>query len=229
MLAGALCLVIVGASGQAARSDDQGESLGSQLLDDLDPNEFSPPSKAEPGSADRPKRILPGVTDDDLGEDLGQPSAGAPLVRVKQNMESAQSLIPGRKSLDRAVPLQDRVVADLDAMIEQLEKQCSASPQPNEQPAISSRRSQTAGAKRSSKPGRGTAAARDSEARIQQGDSQAAHLADRRALVRDMWGHLPPQVREQMLQLHSDEFLPQYELEIEKYFRRLAEDDKSAN
>ena len=34
----------------------------------------------------------------------------------------------------------------------------------------------------------------------------------------------PERVREQMLQSHDDEFLPKYELEIEQYFRRLAED-----
>ena len=50
-------------------------------------------------------------------------------------------------------------------------------------------------------------------------------------MVKDLWGQLPPHAREQLLQSSSDEFLPQYELEIEKYYRRLAEEqqDKDAN
>jgi hypothetical protein len=114
-------------------------------------------------------------------------------------------------------------------MIRQLEKECSASTQPNDQTTPSSRRSKMAGAKRASQSGRGVAPARDSESRSRQGESQPASLADRKALVRDLWGHLPPQIREQMLQAHSDEFLPKYELEIEKYFRRLAEREESAD
>jgi hypothetical protein len=49
-------------------------------------------------------------------------------------------------------------------------------------------------------------------------------LAEREELLKKLWGHLPLRSREQMLQSFSPEFLPMYELELEKYYRRLAEE-----
>jgi hypothetical protein len=54
-------------------------------------------------------------------------------------------------------------------------------------------------------------------------------LGDREQLLKDFWGHLPPHAREQMLQSHSDEFLPQYELEIEQYYKRLSEENENSS
>ena len=44
--------------------------------------------------------------------------------------------------------------------------------------------------------------------------------------MKDTWGHLPPRDREQMLQNTPDKFLPKYELLIEQYYKRLAEDPR---
>jgi hypothetical protein len=222
------CVTIAFTCARETRAEVADESLGSQLLDDLDPNQFAPPAAAPAPAAtppSRPKRILPGLTDDALGEDLGRPSAGGPLVEVKRKMETAESLLRGGDSVDRAGPVQQQVVAELDALIEQLAKQCSSSSsQSNGQPKPGSQRSQSANSQQAARPGRGTAPARDSTSQIQRDDSQAVQFADREGLHKNLWGHLPPHIREQMLQAHSDEFLPQYELEIEEYFRRLAEE-----
>jgi hypothetical protein len=51
-------------------------------------------------------------------------------------------------------------------------------------------------------------------------------MAQMQELLKDLWGHLPERVREQLLQAPTDEFLPKYQLEIEKYFRRLAEEGR---
>ena len=40
-------------------------------------------------------------------------------------------------------------------------------------------------------------------------------------MLKDVWGHLPPHLRQQMEQSANEEFLPQYELEIAEYFRSL--------
>jgi hypothetical protein len=43
--------------------------------------------------------------------------------------------------------------------------------------------------------------------------------------MKDAWGNLPERIREQMMQTSVDEFLPKYELLIEKYFQRLSEEE----
>jgi hypothetical protein len=54
--------------------------------------------------------------------------------------------------------------------------------------------------------------------------SQRPDMARMRTLLQDLWGELPGRQRERMLQLPVEEFLPQYELLIEQYFKRLAEE-----
>ena len=44
--------------------------------------------------------------------------------------------------------------------------------------------------------------------------------------MKDAWGHLPQHAREQMLQNSPERFLPQYELLIEQYYKRLAEEQR---
>jgi hypothetical protein len=217
----------------AAPPSSGSESLGGKLLDDLNPNLFSPP--VAPGKNDRApaseppahptfdKRIAPDLSDPTEGEDLGQPAGGTELARIEKQMQAAQSLLHQAKSPDRAGQAQQQVVADLDALIEKLSKQCQGgscqSTGPNKP---STQRSQAAGAKPAAKPGRGSAPARDSTTRIGRNDPGAVDPGDREQLVKDFWGQLPPHAREQLLQSHSDEFLPQYELEIEQYYRRLS-------
>ena len=44
--------------------------------------------------------------------------------------------------------------------------------------------------------------------------------------MKDVWGQLPAREREQMLQSPPEQFLPKYELLLEKYYKRLAEEQK---
>jgi hypothetical protein len=222
-LVGAFALTIENVAPAATSGS---ESAGSQLFDDLDPSLFGPPpAQAPPARPDFQKRILPDVLDDAPGEDLGAASPNAPLARVERNMRSAAAYLPAAESLPRASELQRQVVAELDALIEQLAKQCcSGACQPGDQPKPPSQRSQASAPKPGAKPGRGNAPARDSNSQLRLGDPEAVRLGEREELMKDLWGHLPPQIREQMLQSYSDEFLPEYELEIERYFRRLAEE-----
>ena len=48
-----------------------------------------------------------------------------------------------------------------------------------------------------------------------------------KGMMKDTWGHLPAQAREEMLQNSPERFLPQYELLIERYYKRLAEEQTS--
>jgi hypothetical protein len=146
-------------------------------------------------------------------------------------MQSAQSLLaapdaagrPGTVQLARSA--QNDVVSQLDQLIAQLSKQCQCQGgQCDKPPSPNSGKP-----KPGSKPGAvaGKSAARDSSDRL---DSSSAKPVDKGEIdntVKQLWGHLPERSREQMLQSFSDEFLPKYQAEIEQYYRRLSEDQKS--
>jgi hypothetical protein len=205
-----------------------GESLGVDLLDDLNPDLFGRPLDAVeplPARPDFRKRILPGLADEWLGEDVGPSSPQRALAWVERNMTTAASLLPQEASLTRAGEVQRQVVADLDELIAQLAQQCrSGACESDGAPKQTSQRSQPANKPGEPKSGQGTSPARDSTTRLGRGDPRAAEPADREELLKNLWGHLPPHAREQMLQSYSVEFLPEYEREIEQYFRRLAEE-----
>jgi hypothetical protein len=56
------------------------------------------------------------------------------------------------------------------------------------------------------------------------GDS-ADDASRRRQLLEGAWGQLPPRLRQQLQAVAQDQFLPAYEEQIERYFRKLAESD----
>lgn len=215
------------------------EDLGASLLDDL---QLPPAAKREenaepPAISEQPDALrLPKNLDrqlfkkfsDQQGEDIGQPSQQSPLVDIEAAMRNAQSLIAKAESVEQGALVQQQVVADLDALIEQLAKQCAACQNPSDAECENpgSRRSETAGSKPGTPKGKGTSAAQDSTARLDPGSAEAVDMAEMQELIKDLWGHLPARVREQLLQAPTDEFLPKYELEIEKYFRRLAEEGR---
>ena len=54
----------------------------------------------------------------------------------------------------------------------------------------------------------------------------AAELARRTQMIKDVWGHLPPHVREAMLNSVSEKYLPKYEVLVKKYYEALAEKNR---
>ncbi len=52
--------------------------------------------------------------------------------------------------------------------------------------------------------------------------ARAAELAKRRALIDEVWGHLPPALREKMLNVGNENLLPQYEDVIRRYYEAIA-------
>jgi hypothetical protein len=43
-------------------------------------------------------------------------------------------------------------------------------------------------------------------------------------MLKRVWGHLPPRLREQLSSGMAEEFLPKYEKLIEEYYQRLVEE-----
>jgi tRNA 2-selenouridine synthase SelU len=53
--------------------------------------------------------------------------------------------------------------------------------------------------------------------------------ARREQMVKDVWGHLPPHLRDAMLQSFREKYLPQYEDLVRRYYEALAEKSRSGS
>ena len=194
------------------------ESIGGALLDDLDLDMLKRKAPKETPAAPA------------AGEDLGE-RPSSPLQHIEQGMRTAQKMLSTKSQPQQTVRVQQQVIDDLDKLIDQLaQQQCqncqqspSASQSQSQQQAKQSgqqqQESQTSQQATSSQT-----AAEDSSARLEEGTGAADQLESVPAIYKELWGHLPETVRQQLLQAPSDQFLPKYEKLLQKYFRRLAEE-----
>jgi hypothetical protein len=214
------------------------ESLGNQLIDDLTPKSPQKPAASKPGqqSALRGDKKSGPATPrfDDLGEDIGQPSGPLSLMRVRHGMQRAASLLgePSVSSkgsaIEKAATVQNEVITQLDQLIAELSKQCqNGQCQPGSQQPSPSQQSQAKPAGSTSSVAQGQTAARDSTDRLNTASAKPVEKTNMDELAKQLWGHLPQRTREQVLQSFSEDFLPKYEREIEEYYRRLSEEQKS--
>lgn len=233
---GAVSIVVLATSASAQGA----ESIGDQLLEDLGPGLFNSPAEAQDvgGPSDARNDRGPDLNFrmptrlDHWGDDVGRTKSDAPLalVRAHHGMQEATAFLSTIETLDKAGDAQQRVVAQLDELIAQLSKQCQGGngktgqgkPKPSKQSATKSGTT-------ANRAGQGGVAARDSTDRLYGGSAQASEGGEMQNVVKDLWGHLPERTRDQMLQSFSSEFLPEYEQEIEQYYRRLAEEQDDGN
>jgi hypothetical protein len=59
------------------------------------------------------------------------------------------------------------------------------------------------------------------------GETNSLELLRQRRMLEDVWGHLPPALREQMHNVISEKYLPKYDEMIRRYFKSLAKDETS--
>lgn len=247
-IAAALVLLVANDAAQAAAAKSQpsgglGESLLEGLLDgELGQTLKGPvpaPPPARPQERDRTSPDL--LPDDDAlrrmmreeagipdGEDVGE-GANA-MASVVESMRRAEEFLQTPRADRPAVPTQRDVVAQLEKLIEQMEKQCQGggqcqNPQQNQQQASSRSQAKPSASSKAGPPqqANGQSAARTSTVRMGSSGVNKSALQSPEQLMKAAWGHLPDKVRERMLQGAGDEFLPEYREEIEAYFRRLAE------
>ncbi len=214
---------------------DAARSVDDALLEDLDnellegAGDLKKPAKKKPAAGSEDER--PPIDAAIDGEDVGMPSPEEdPLGFISQEMRQVERLISEKPKRAHAQELQRRIVDDLAQLIEQAEKQ------QQQQSSSSKNQSQQQTAKRQSpkqsqQPGKQSTSGQDS-------NQPASDSSDRlgkaeqvrpdpellRGMMKDAWGHLPERDREQMQQMAPERFLPQYELLIERYYRRLAEE-----
>lgn len=205
------------------------DELDRELLQDLPGatrSESSPAGQQKP--AEKP-RNSPSDLDRQLldqlrqGEDLGEKSPD-PFLTVSRRMRSVEERISQKDTAEATQRLQQQIVADLALLIEQAKRQCSGgqcsqpgASKPGGKPGANKKggTGDNAGTKQSAK---------DSTERLGKSAATEAELAAMKTLVKEVWGHLPPKLREQMQSGLVEQFLPKYETLIEAYYKRLAEE-----
>jgi TolA-binding protein len=169
---------------------------------------------------------------EDLGDRLRRELGAAavaeeenPLLEVAQRMRQVEGRIVRNDAGPQTQGLQRQIVADLEELIRQAQKCCQqgaagGKPSPLGSPAGQPKQGRGGmGTKPNPKPG--------STSSQQKDDGQPRKLDKQQVqtLVERLWDvALPPQQRNELRQSPFDEFLPKYELLIEQYYRRLAEE-----
>jgi len=216
----------------ASRSKATRPSVDDALLEDLD-NELlegvgnlKSRGEKKPAESQPPDKESPQQSEE--GEDVGMPSAeDDPLGYISQEMRTVEKLIPHRNKQAHAQQLQQRIMEDLAKLIEQAERQRAAqqsSQKRNKQQAKAREKVQQPRSAAGEADSRSNKPAADSTNRLGRAEDVRPDPELIKGLLKQAWGHLPDRAREQMRQDPPERFLPQYELLIERYYRRLAEE-----
>jgi len=216
LIAGALVSAASAQPPAGEKPPAKNRSLDQQLLDDLDKQLLeglpgsvkpSPKDNKSPPTAAKP---LPQT------EPLDAPQN--PLAKIAQRMRTAEGRIAGRDTSTATQQVQQQIVQDLAALLEQARRQQGTG---NKQPPGGGSGAAQAGAG-SGNPAPGPA--RDSTSRLERGSKEQTETTDVKDLFRRIWGNLPDKLREEMQASLSEQFLPKYERLIEEYYKRLAEE-----
>ena len=243
MIRSIVVLISIFALQSALRADDkpaksaEPKSLDEQLLDDLEgdlldniPAPTGPTDEPEAGGEEESSEL-----DKDLerkfGEDIGEAPEDDPVAQIGRKMQIAQKRIAGADSSKKTQELQREIVGDLDQLIDDIRKRMKKSQQSSASGSKGSQRSKTPqpGQQAGRNPNEGRTSDRpaaDSSERLGAAEDHKVDMEAMQELLKSIWGDLPDRERERMLQLSVEEFLPEYSLMLEKYFRRLAEEPR---
>lgn len=209
------------------------KSLDDQLLEGLD-NELTRdldnlPSLKPPKVADKPAGSTPQPTPPEIdGHDLGQPGEDRdPFSLIARQMRQVEAKIARDQAGADIQRQQSKIVDDLSALIEVLNQQCRGGNKGQAENPAKSPTKEPSQHSASGKSNSGNSPARDSTTKLHNEAVAKPDATVIRQSMKEAWGNLPEHVREQMLQTAVDEFLPKYELMIEQYFKRLAEERPS--
>jgi hypothetical protein len=150
----------------------------------------------------------------------------ATLSAMQESVQQLQAEKTGKATQE----VQQSAVASLDALLklwqeraalqQSLARSGKPAPMSDQQPGENSSTTDGSGGKPT---GRDSTQARNSSDRERTGTDAEGELRRQRLLRESVWGHLPPALREKMLNLPHDKSLPKYSEHIRRYYEALAE------
>ncbi len=162
-------------------------------------------------------------------------TASAAISKISDSLRAAdRGLSEGRTGGDTLVA-QQKAIEELEKLIEAA-KSGPRSSNPNSRPSGGSEQGAGASASPTEKesstgqdPQGGTAGGRSDNASTSDENATAPAGSNnvlqrfRASVVRDAWGHLPERLRDQLLNVGSDKYLPKYDGLVRDYFESLAQ------
>jgi len=159
----------------------------------------------------------------------GVPEDQEPLFGIARQMREVEGLISRSDSGPQTQDLEDRIVRDLEELIKRARRccrQCKAAAGSASRRVAPRRATPQPGQKKPGGRKAGSKAVRNPNAAPGTSEPRRPDMDEMIGVLKDLWGELPERARQQMLELPVEEFLPKYELLIEEYFRRLAEEKR---
>ncbi len=187
------------------------------------------PASPRPSEAIDRELFAPDPKEAKPGESDAERHRGVSLEAIVEQMVESAKRLGAVDSGPDTQQLQQRILEDLEAILRRARKDpgeaTSPFPQNAKDAETEAKPRATGGEQRAASAGPGTRPNPSQAAGKAQGrEGEAESPVNRSKLLRRVWGDLPPRQRDEILQFQPpDEFLPEYEAEIEAYFRRLAE------
>ena len=209
------------------------------------------PEDAKPQSGEQPAKPKSSLTEQLFkrltGAFGGEEEAQAdPLESAIQHMRDAQTRIAGRDTSAETQEVQKQIVKDLEKLIEQAKQQPPPNqPPPQPQPAEQQpqnpqdqqaenqpqqqadrqpqNRQQQADAEENASGRREKEDPQDSSEEVREAERREAERRRREQMVKDVWGHLPPALRQKLLNINTEKYLPRYDEQVRRYFESIAE------
>lgn len=228
LVAGALGPLPLGAQEAPSLDAQLLEQFGADPIDEFD-RELFDRDKSQDQATDR--SASNGDSLRRLQRELGAAAVAEednPLLEIAREMREVEARIGRQDAGPVTQSLQAQIVVDLETLIEQAGKRCrqsqmggKPSPQQGSRQKVSQPNLKSpGGTKPSDRPVATSTQRRGGSAPARRPDMQQMQ-----ALMKRLWGQLPRRDRERAVQSPPEEFLPKYELLIEAYFRRLAENE----
>lgn len=214
-------------------------------VDDERPRSRVPEAKPpEPQAGEAEQQVIRSLNPDDPAA-----LAIARLERAIEKMRDAGRRIQDDEIGKSTQAVQDEVVRDLEKLLELLRlqqqaRQSGAPGQPDAKQSPDRKKNRSPGKagaqaepRNSESPGPSPASrdrsanrenekARESEELRQQAKLPSAEESRRQQIAKDVWGHLPPQIRDALQNSFSEKYLPKYDELVKRYYEALAEKDR---
>jgi hypothetical protein len=214
------------AQSTASSDDELLKQLNERSTDDVDRELFGEKKKTPPADGAGQGS---GELQEQLRRELGAAAVKEdenPVLDIARRMLDVQSRIAEADAGEGVQGEQKKILADLDKLIEQAKKSCNCSGSCSNPKQGSTRTPSNSAAKKSgAKPGNkpSNKPAQQSSQRPPDRKAVKPDPVEMRNMIKDLWGELPQNIRQQMMQNPTEQFVPQYESMIEEYYRRLSE------